>query len=101
MKGDAMPNPTEEPSRFGERLAAWEKRHAHRLPWMWFGLGVLSLINVLLQTDAIEQAIANPADRSVIVYALMTVVSFGLAMQAYARQCTRNDTEKENHTTPA
>jgi len=101
MKGDAMPNPTEEPSRFGERLAAWEKRHAHRLPWMWFGLGVLSLINVLLQTDAIEQAIANPADRSVIVYALMTVASFGIAMQECRRQHARNDTEDENHTTPA
>jgi len=101
MKGDAMPNPTEEPSRFGERFEAWNEPHAHWLPRMWFGLGVLALINVPLQANAIEQAIANPADRSIIVYALMTVVSFGLAMQAYARQCTRNDTEKENHTTPA
>ena len=96
-----MHKQAEEPSGVGERLAAWEKRHAHRLPWMWFGLGVLSLINVLLQTDAIEQAIANPADRSVIVYALMTVASFGSAMQACRRQYARNDTEKENHTTPA
>lgn len=95
-----MPNVTDEQPRFGERLEAWEKRHAHWLPWMWFGLGVLSLTNVLLQTNAIEQAIANPSERSVIVYALMTVASFGIAMQACRRRYARNDAEDENHMMP-
>ncbi|NBB75135.1 MAG: hypothetical protein GVY35_15910 [Bacteroidetes bacterium] len=90
----------EEPPGFGERLEAWNERHAHRLPWMWFGLGILSLINVLLQTNAIEQAIANPSERFVIVYALMTVASFGLAMQACRRQHAPSDPKDKNHTTP-
>jgi len=77
-----------------------DEHHAHWLPWMWFGLGVLSLVNVLLQTDAIERAIANPSDRFVIAYALMTVASFGLAVQEYRRQYARNNAEDKNHTTP-